>query len=48
MKFDKNLDIDLLSKETMNFTGSDIKTLINIAIINAVKNKWKSAEYKDF
>lgn len=42
-KIKSDVDVDKLASETINFTGSDIKTMCNIAILNAVKNKRKLA-----
>ncbi len=33
---------------TVNYTGSDIRTLINLAILSAIKNKQKKANFSDF
>ena len=35
----KNIDIKNLAQRTTGFTGADIKNMINIAAIKAVKSK---------
>ena len=45
---EKHLDVKRIAKETMGSTGSDLKTLINLAILNAVKNGRTMASQGDF
>lgn len=45
---DKDLSIDYLAKITMNSSGSDIKNLINLALINSMKFNRKSLIKEDF
>ena len=48
IKYDKKVTPKDLAKSTINFTGSDIRTFINLAILNAIKNKKTLAEHSDF
>jgi len=48
IKHEKNIDPKKLAQMTINFTGSDIKTFINLAIMSAIKDNRKKANYKDF
>lgn len=34
----KNLSLDYLARITMNLNGSDIKNIVNIALMNAIKH----------
>lgn len=43
-----NIDIKKLSQETLGLNGADIKTLINLAILTAIKAGRTEAEQKDF
>ena len=40
----KGVNIGQVARKTVNFTGADIKNLVNMAAINAVRNRRKSAE----
>lgn len=48
IKYDSRVDIDRIARETIGFNGADIKTVINLSILNAIKNKRKVAEREDF
>lgn len=39
----EDIDIDRLASITTDFTGSDIKNMINLAILSAVRNDRKNA-----
>lgn len=45
---DNKLNTEDLAKKTANYTGADIKNLINLSVIHAVRNHRKSAEVQDF
>ena len=36
IKFDKNLDIDAITRLTIGFSPADLKNLVNLAIINSI------------
>lgn len=38
-KQEEGLDIKVLAKRTTGFTGADIQNMVNLAIMNAVKNR---------
>jgi ATP-dependent metalloprotease len=38
IKFAPNVDKDLLARRTTGFSGADIQTMVNVAILNAVKS----------
>lgn len=48
INYDLKLDVKRVAKETMGLTGSDLRTLINLAILNAVKNGRNKALKEDF
>ena len=48
INYDKKVTALELAKSTINYTGSDIRTFINLAILNAIKNKKNKANYSDF
>lgn len=49
VKYDKNdVHLDTLVKATTGFSGASIKNLVNIAVLNAIKEKRKEANHLDF
>lgn len=44
----EKIDKDTIVKATTGFSGSAIKNLVNIAVLNAVKNKREKAVHEDF
>lgn len=49
VKYDKkSVDSDILSRATTGYSGSQIKNLVNIAVLNAIKENRPSAIHDDF
>ena len=49
VKFDKkDVNIDTLVKATTGFSGASIKNMVNIAVLNAIKEKRHEANHQDF
>lgn len=48
VKRNDNIDIKLIAKKTIGFTGADIENMINIAALNAVKYDREACESEDF
>lgn len=48
VQHDSDLDVRKIAKGTLGSTGSDLKTLINLSILNAVKNGREKANQADF
>ena len=44
----QTIDTNAIARQTTGLTGADIKNIVNIAILNAIKNGRKSAEDSDF
>lgn len=38
IKYAKDVDQEMLARRTTGFSGADIQTMVNVAIMNAVKN----------
>lgn len=49
VKYDKHkTDIETIAKATTGYTGSQVKNLVNIAVLNAIKEKREEAVHEDF
>ena len=49
VKFNKtDVNIDTLVKATIGFSGAAIKNMVNIAVLNAIKEKRSEANHEDF
>lgn len=49
IKWDEaNVDLDVISRATTGFSGSQIKNLVNVAALNAVKQQRSKAVHEDF
>ena len=48
VKYDAGLDRDVVARKTVNFSPAEIKNLVNIAVMQAVKEKKQVADFKDF
>jgi len=48
IKIDNNVNASILARRTIGFSGADIQNMVNIAILNAVKNNRKDANADDF
>ena len=44
----KDVNIDILAKATFSMTGADIKNLVNLSILKAIKENRKNAIHTDF
>ena len=48
LKYDKNLDVEFLAKQTPGFSGADIANVCNEAALIAARNNKKKIERQDF
>jgi len=48
IKIDTDVKPSTLARQTIGFSGADIQNMVNIAILNAVKNNRKTANAEDF
>ena len=48
IKHDNSIDIDYIARASSGLTGADIKNLVNVAVINAVKENRRAADKSDF
>ena len=48
IKYDKNLDIELLARQTAGFSGADIANVCNEAALIAARHNKKSVMFEDF
>lgn len=44
----KDVKVDIITRATTGFSGSQIKNLVNIAVLNAIKSERKKAVHEDF
>ena len=48
IKAENGLDFDVMARRTSGMTGADIKNMVNLAILNSIKEGRQSATMKDF
>lgn len=49
VKYDKkDVNADILSRATTGYSGSQLKNLVNIAVLNAIKESRQAAVHEDF
>lgn len=46
IQFAKDVDKEMLARRTTGFSGADIQTMVNVAILNAVKNRNQCILYR--
>lgn len=46
MRIEKGVDAEILARRTTGFSGADIQSMVNVAILNAVKHSTQNKLFR--